>query len=124
MEFKPKRRHDEHDFQVTAVEYCRLILPAGCILTSIDHAGGGRVAGAQRKRRGVVDGISDIYIAFGPMTVWLECKTRIGRLQPNQAAFRDLVQAQGHYWGLVRSLEEIDAVLQATAIPLRRVMLA
>jgi hypothetical protein len=35
---KPRRQHQEHDFQTVAVGYLELVLPADAICTSIDHA--------------------------------------------------------------------------------------
>ena len=38
--------------------------------------------------------------------LFLELKSQKGRLSPDQEAFRDAVQAQGHGWALVRSLND------------------
>jgi hypothetical protein len=43
--------------------------------------------------------------------LFLEVKSPSGRLRPSQVVFRDMVQAQGFAWALVRSVEDaLDAL--------------
>lgn len=43
----------------------------------------------------------------GGRALQVECKSATGRLRPEQAAWRDMVQSQGGLWLLVRDAEEI-----------------
>jgi hypothetical protein len=127
---KPKR-HEEGDFQTTAVDHLELILPADAICTSIDHANAkSRFAGADRKRRGVLPGVPDILVTWSPdptarlvVVVWFECKARLGVLSTDQKSFRDAALAQGQYWSAPKTLEDIEAALRQTPIPIKRVTL-
>lgn len=129
---RAKRRHEEGDFQTTAIEHLELVLPAQALCFSIDHANArNRIAGALRKRRGVIRGIPDIYVYWseGPgvpgitwgVTFWAECKATDGRLTDDQEAFRDAALAVGQHWCAPRTLTELDAALRLTPIPCRRV---
>lgn len=128
---KPKRRSEEHDFQTTAIDFLEQVLPDTAICTSIDHAAAhSAVTGALRKRRGVLPGIADILVMWSPnpavglvVVLWIECKALRGILSPNQEAFRDAVLAQGQHWCAPRRLEDIEAALSRTSIPVRRVAL-
>lgn len=121
---RAKRQREEGNFQETAVELLEAILPVNAICTSIDHANANSyVAGADRKRRGVLPGIPDIYIAWEMYTMWFECKARLGRLNTDQETFRNAVMAIGHFWCAPKTLEDIVAALDASPIPAKRVML-
>jgi hypothetical protein len=128
---KPKRRHEEGDFQVTAIAHLELILPAEAICTSIDHANAKSwAAGADRKRRGVLPGLPDILVTWSPnptahlvVVIWFECKARDGVLRTDQESFRDAALAQGQYWCAPKTLEDIEAALRQTPIPIKRVVL-
>lgn len=121
---KPKRRHEEGDFQATVIDLLESILPANAVCTSIDHANAASyAAGADRKRRGILPGIADVYIAWEMYTMWFECKARLGRLNDDQESFRDAVMAIGHYWCAPRTLEDVVAALAASHIPTKRVQL-
>jgi hypothetical protein len=121
---RAKRQHEEGDFQTTVVDLLEAILPNNAVCTSIDHANArNALAGADRKRRGVLPGIADIYVAWEMYTMWFECKARLGRLNDDQESFRDAVMAIGHYWCAPRTLEDVVAALAASHIPTKRVQL-
>lgn len=128
---KPKRQREEGDFQVTAIAHLELILPPDAICTSIDHANAKSwAAGADRKRRGVLPGVPDILVMWSPnptahlvVVVWFECKAAKGVLGTDQESFRDAARAQGQYWCAPKTLEDIEATLRQTPIPIKRVAL-
>lgn len=116
---KRPRATPEHDFHVTAIDYLRLVLPIGCILTSIDHANArNALAGALRKARGVQPGIPDIYIAINSVTVWFECKAAKGKISQAQQDFRDTALKQGHHWFAIRTIADVEAALEQ--VPFQR----
>jgi hypothetical protein len=67
---------------------------------------------AQLKRQGVVAGWPDVGVVLpGGTTLWLEFKSRRGRLSPAQCHVHDRLRALGAEVFVVRSLEDIEAVL-------------
>ena len=56
----------------------------------------------------LVDGI--------PVSVWLEVKTKKGKLSPNQKAFQESVEAAGGYYYVVRSIDDVDLAIQQTRL--------
>jgi hypothetical protein len=101
----------EADAQRAIVLALRTVLPKG----SIVHHSANEVAGGDRSSRlrqamlvgmGVHPGFADLIVLSGGRVLFLELKSRTGRLRPDQRAFRDAVQAQGFGWALVRSLDD------------------
>jgi len=90
-------------------------------------AGGDRSRAAREanklKRMGLAPGAYDL-IVFGPRehasggAVFIELKSATGSLEPEQRAWRDHAQACGRPWALCRSIEEVEAFLDACAVPL------
>ena len=114
------RNTEEHDFQTVVIDYLRLVLPPICMVFSIDHANArSALTGALRKRRGVIAGIPDIYLALGSYTLWMECKARDGILKTPQKDFRDKALLNGQDWCAPRTLEDVRAALRRSPIPLR-----
>jgi DNA-binding HxlR family transcriptional regulator len=103
-----RRGTPEADAQRAIVQALRTVLPKG----SIVHHSANEVAGGDRRSRlrqamlvgmGVHPGFADLIVLSGGRVLFLELKSRTGRLRPDQRAFRDAVQAQGFGWALVRS---------------------
>ena len=46
-----------------------------------------------------------------PVSVWLEVKTKRGKLSPNQLLFKDSVDAFGGFYYVVRSIEDVESAL-------------
>ena len=55
---------------------------------------------------GVHPGFADLMVLCDGRVLFLELKSRKGKLSPPQEAFRDSVLAQGHGWALVRSVDD------------------
>ena len=61
-------------------------------------------------------GMADIhceYIVAGlPISVWLECKTKAGKLSPAQRNFQDGVSHYGGFYFVVRSIDDVLEAFQ------------
>jgi hypothetical protein len=106
-----RRRTPEADAQRTIVQALRVVLPRG----SIVHHAANEVTGGDRPGKlrqailvgmGVHPGFADLIVLSGGRVLFLEVKSPTGRLSRSQIVFRDMVQAQGFAWALVRSLED------------------
>ena len=106
-----RRRTPEADAQRAIVKALRVVLPRG----SVVHHAANEVTSGDRQAKlrqavlvgmGVYPGFADLIVLSGGRVLFLEVKSRTGRLSPPQVAFRDSVQAQGFAWALVRSVED------------------
>lgn len=50
---------------------------------------------------------------------WLELKSKTGTLSPAQREFRDIAQARGHRWALVRGVADVEAAFRSWNVPVR-----
>jgi hypothetical protein len=99
------------DAQRAIVQALRVLLPRGSI---VHHAANEVTSGDRRAKlrqailvgMGVFPGFADLIVLSGGRVLFLEVKSRTGRLSPSQVSFRDAVQAQGFAWALVRSVED------------------
>lgn len=106
-----RRRTPEADAQRAIVKALRVVLPRGAI---VHHAANEVTSGNPRAKlrqavlvgMGVHPGFADLIVLSGGRVLFLEVKSKTGRLSPPQVAFRDTVQAQGFAWALVRSVED------------------
>ena len=106
-----RRGTPEADLQRSVVTALKFALPK----TAIIHHCANEVTepgprGAKRQAilvgMGVHPGFADLMVLCDGRALFLELKSVKGRLSPDQEAFRDAVQAQGHAWALVRSLDD------------------
>lgn len=115
----------EHVLQMAVAQYLDRALPPDAWWTSIDSAGRGAIAGARMKRRGVKRGLPDILIIARSagrddrFTLWVELKSKSGRLTAEQEAFRMMAQRAGHSYGVFRSIEDIQHCLERFHVVLR-----
>lgn len=106
-----RRATPEADAQRAIVHALRVVLPHGAI---VHHAANEVTSGDRRAKlrqailvgMGVHPGFADLIVLSGGQVLFLEVKSRTGRLSPAQKVFRDAVQAQGFGWALVRSVED------------------
>jgi len=111
-----RRGTPEADLQRSVVQALRFALPRTAIIhhcaNEVTEAG---PRGAKRQAilvgMGVHPGFADLMVLCNGRVLFLELKSLKGRLSPSQEAFRDAVQAQGHAWALVRSLDDALAAL-------------
>ena len=106
-----RRGTPEADLQRSVVQALRFALPRTAILqhcaNEVTESG---PRGARRQAilvgMGVHPGFADLMVLCDGRVLFLELKSQKGKLSPDQEAFRDAVQAQGHAWALVRSLDD------------------
>jgi hypothetical protein len=70
-----------------------------------------RANGKQGWVRYGTPGMADLLVFLGPFPVWLECKTRTGTQSGDQIAFARKVEALGHQYWVVRSVEDASAAI-------------
>lgn len=73
--------------------------------------------GAQMRALGVLKGVPDLVLLWNGKVGFIEFKSPTGRLTPEQSAFFGEVERQGHKTAVVRSMEEIEALVQQWGIP-------
>ena len=106
-----RRGTPEADLQRSVVTALKFALPK----TAIIHHCANEVTepgprGAKRQAilvgMGVHPGFADLMVLCDSRVLFLELKSLMGRLSPEQEAFRDAVLAQGFGWALVRSVDD------------------
>lgn len=113
-------RHTEHQFQCAAYAYLRKALPADALVWSTDHAGKrSPAAGARMKQRGIIPGISDMFIFWRGTLVALELKAGRNAATEAQDVFGSTITDNGGHYCVVNSLEQIECVLRDVGFPLR-----
>lgn len=106
-----RRRTPEADAQRAIVQALRVALPRNAI---IHHSANEVTEAGPRGARhqailvgmGVHAGFADLIVLSGGRVLFLEVKSRAGRLRPSQEVFRDTVISQGFGWALVRSVDD------------------
>lgn len=119
-----RRGTPEADIQRQIVATLRTVLPRGSIVhhsaNEVGFSGhGARLRQAMLVGMGVHPGFADLVVLADGRAVFLEVKSKAGRLSPAQKAFRDAVQAQGFGWALVRSTDDALAALAALGVRTR-----
>ena len=66
--------------------------------------------------RGMADIHATVLVGNIPVSVWLEVKTKKGKLSANQKAFQESVEAAGGYYYVVRSIDDVDLAIQQTRL--------
>ena len=85
-----------------------------CRVAAIPNAAKrGFAAQRQVRSEGLSKGAPDLVVAYHdgeePRTLWIECKSKSGRLSEEQIRWRDDLRALGHEWLLARSLDDVIA---------------
>ena len=112
-----RRKTPEADAQRAIVQALRFVLPRNAIVHhSVNEVTSGDRRGKTRQAilvgMGVHSGFADLIVLSEGRVLFLEVKSKTGRLRPAQEDFRDTVQAQGFAWAQVRS---VDGALVALA---------
>lgn len=115
------RGHPEADLQRQVVSLLRMVLPVGAIVhhSANEQRTGGRVAQGIALGMGVHPGFADLIILCERRVLFLELKSKTGRLSPDQVTFRAAALEQGHGWSLVRSLDDALSALSEWGIQTR-----
>ena len=58
--------------------------------------------------KGMADIHCELLIAGIPVSVWLECKNKRGKLSVSQETFREGVNGYGGFYFVVRSIEDVE----------------
>ena len=66
--------------------------------------------------KGIADIHATVLVEGIPVSVWLEVKTKRGKLSANQKAFQESVEAAGGFYYVVRSIDDVDLVIQQTRL--------
>ena len=114
-----RRQHPEEALQRTVAAYLDLALPYGCWWTTIPAGGGGKVRGAHLKAMGYKPGTPDILVILRGQALWLELKSKTGRLTKSQKQCRQDLVAADCGWVLVRSVEDVERALIANDVRIR-----
>lgn len=107
---KTKRSTPEEDFQILAVEYLRLVLPEPCrawFVPNRNVPGLPEWLGARFKRMGLLAGVHDLHVMVPGGFYTLECKAGRNKLTAEQSDFGAAVEACGHCWFEVRTLDDV-----------------
>lgn len=121
---RKRRGNPEADLQRQVVAGLRQVLPKGFVVhhsANEVRRGGeeGRIAQGIAQGMGVHPGFSDLIVLGAGRCLFLELKSKTGRLSDAQVEFRAFVLAEGHSWALVRSLDDALAALSANHFPTR-----
>ena len=121
---RKRRGNPEADLQRQVVAVLRQVLPKGFVVhhsANEVRRGGeeGRIAQGIAQGMGVHPGFSDLIVLGAGRCLFLELKSKNGRLSDAQVEFRAFVLAEGHSWALVRSLEDALAALSSNHFPTR-----
>jgi len=61
--------------------------------------------------KGMADIHATVLVGKIPVSVWLEVKTKRGKLSANQKAFQESVESAGGFYYVVRSIEDVEFAL-------------
>lgn len=116
---KRKRGNPEFRFQVEAVKFLRLVLPADCIVAHIPN---GSASATERKMLaalGCEPGMPDLMVFSMLRIVGFECKSKKGSLSPAQKAMHLRLDHIGIHVATVRTLDAIEVALRQWGFSLR-----
>ena len=66
--------------------------------------------------KGMADIHATVLVEGIPVSVWLEVKTKKGKLSANQKAFQESIEAAGGFYYVVRSIDDVDMAIQQTRL--------
>ncbi len=115
-------RNAEAKRQAAIVEYVRWVAPQVVIFAVPNGGLRAKAEAARLKWTGVLAGVLNLVLVLpdGRVAFW-ECKTPPGRISPAQFAFIDRLEALGHSWAVVRSIDDARRELAGLGIKTREV---
>ena len=66
--------------------------------------------------KGMADIHATVLVESIPVSVWLEVKTKKGKLSANQKAFQESIESAGGFYYVVRSIDDVDLAIQQTRL--------
>lgn len=118
-------KRPEQSLQIQCAKILDRILLPHVLWTAIGHGGGGALRGAILKGMGVKPGVPDAVIFWkdgpeGAQVLWLEFKAPKGTWSVEQKRWSVNALNCGHYYAIIKSVDELIAALQQYAVPIRR----
>ena len=115
-----KRAQPEFQLSCVVADWLRVALPARAVWSHFP-AGEARsaITGSRLKRMGTATGWADYLIIVDGNILGIELKAPNGKLSDAQAAFGDALTANGGRYQVCRSLDDVEAFLTASGVPLR-----
>lgn len=125
------RQSPELQLQKAVAEYLEAALPEDVVWSSIDHSHQGARHGAQLKARGVKPGLPDILVlartdflidgvnVCHSVVIGIELKAPGGTMSEHQRTMQKRFHAIGATYTVAYSVEAVEQILLAHAIPLR-----
>ena len=111
-------KQSETQLHVQVANYLRLALRSPDVWwTTIPAGGGGRIRGAQLKRKGYKKGTPDVLIIYRGMAHWIELKTFGGGLSIDQLGQHGLLLRAGCYVAIRRTVDEVHQILCQWGLP-------
>ncbi|RIJ15978.1 VRR-NUC domain-containing protein [Henriciella mobilis] len=117
--------HEEHQIQCAIVTLLDWALPADATFFAVPNGekrGGKTVtvrgkkvplSAIRLKKEGVKAGVADILVLWAGRAIAMETKTRNGRQSPEQKAWQADFERAGGVYHIVRSVDDVQAVLAA-----------
>ncbi len=120
---KRQRQHPqdptEDEIQIAAMRFLDIALPSPLRAMHIPNGGSrNEFEAGKLKAMGVKAGAADILILGWRVFIWIELKSRTGKLRTEQAEWRDWCVAIGAPWFLCRSVEDVAEALESLQIRL------
>ena len=108
-----KVKESEANIQKTILDYARAkgITMRRMNVIGTPYIRGGVTYFRKAPNVGMADIHCEYFVAGLPISVWLECKTKAGKLSPSQIKFRDGVNHYGGFYFVVRSIEDVEDAL-------------
>lgn len=102
----------EDQIQASIVDWLRRCID--CVVFHIPNGGArSKATGAMLKRQGVLAGAPDLCVITadetGPITLFIEVKTKTGHLSESQREFRDRCLGYGIHYLVARDLDDVRA---------------
>lgn len=117
---EPLDRNAEARRQAAVVEYVRWVAPHIRIFAVPNGGFRTKAEAARLKWTGVLAGVLDLVLVLPESRcVFWETKTPRGRLSDDQRAFIGALEALGHRWALVRSIDDARDELERLGVMTR-----
>jgi hypothetical protein len=113
-----KKKNDEHHIQAACIKWAflnRNNFPLEWLFAIPNGGKRNVITAMMMKREGVRKGVADLFLPYpmnGKYGLFIETKTPIGTLSPDQLAFKVYVELRGYAFAVVRSVDEFETVIR------------
>lgn len=116
----------EAPIQRAVVAYLRLVMPPACIVHHSPNEGvrggvRGVLDGKRKREAGQVAGFPDVVCVTYRGVLFFEVKAEGGRMSEAQKDIRRRIEAMGHRYAVVRSVDDVRESLTEWSFPTRHV---